>query len=99
MELIVDWLSHVDLKRIFKNRILMKFLYFRCMWQGKQCDVDVSFDTTLTDLDVCYTFNNNINDGSKWGGKSLTVTESGQEFCKINKLNGVSLISEKVVHR
>ena len=91
----------MSMTRIFRNRILMKFLYVRCTWQGKKCDVDISFDTTLTDLGVCYTFNNNINDGSNGGGKSLTVTESGKEFwqCKINKLNGVSLISEKVVHR
>ena len=44
----------------------------RCVWQGQECDVDESFKTTLTDLGVCYTFNNYHN------GESLTVTEAGE---------------------
>ena len=69
------------------NKIVGLFR-FRCTWLGRQCDVDVSFETILTDLGVCYTFNNNNNNNNS-DLTSLTVTESGQ-------INYLSLTMSKI---
>ena len=46
--------------------------HFRCTWQGGECNISADFPTILTDLGVCYTFNNNDDE------KLLNVSEAGE---------------------
>ena len=50
---------------------LSSILPFRCSWNGESCNVDLGFRTILTDLGVCYTFNNEER-------QPLMATENGQ---------------------
>ena len=67
------------------------FIY-RCTWQGVDCNITTDFRTVLTDLGVCYTFNNKQTNMIK----SLTVTEAGENVVT-SRYNLVSICINKVL--